>query len=183
MDKGSKKIRFPVEAGIFFFLLGVLGSFWLGVGPSNQELLANYAKAKDLADLIWAKKGFAWWSPNYLGGSPTAIQCGSALVHIWLLTGAAIFGPIVGGKIVGFVFLGFAGLLMATFLQRLTGDRRAAWVGAFFYAQWAKLLGRLWPLKCQMKIRAPRIDCSAWCRTCTTWLGDAKHRFGGSRFH
>jgi len=134
MDKGSKKIRFPVEAGIFFFLLGVLGSFWLGVGPSNQELLANYAKAKDLADLIWAKKGFAWWSPNYMGGSPTVIQCGSALVHIWLLIGSSIFGPIVGGKIVGSIFLGIAGLFMAAFLRRLTGDQRAAWVGAFFYA-------------------------------------------------
>lgn len=134
MDKGSKKIRYPVEAGLFFFLLSVLGFFWLGVGPSNQELLANYAKAKDLADLIWAKKKFAWWSPNYMGGSPTVIQCGSALVHIWLLMGASVFGPIAGGKIAGSIFLGIAGLLMAAFLRRLTGDQRAAWVGAFFYA-------------------------------------------------
>ena len=28
---------------------------------ANQELLANYAKAKDLANLIWENKGFAWW--------------------------------------------------------------------------------------------------------------------------
>jgi len=52
-------------------LLSVLGLIlslgWFAAGPSNQELLANYAKAKDLWDLILANRGFAWWSPNYLG--------------------------------------------------------------------------------------------------------------------
>lgn len=130
----AKNLNFPAEAGLFFFLLGVLSFGWLGIGPSNQELLANYAKAKDLADLIWMKKGFAWWTPNYLGGSPTAVQAGNALVYIWLLIGASVFGPIVGGKIMGIFSLALSGSLMAAFLGKLTGDRRAAWVGALFYA-------------------------------------------------
>jgi hypothetical protein len=130
----TKNLNFPAEAGIFFILLVVLSFGWLGIGPSNQELLANYAKAKDLADLIWMKKGFAWWTPNYLGGSPTAIQAGNVLVYIWLLTGASVFGPIVGGKIMGILSLALSGSLMAAFLEKLTGERRAAWVGALFYA-------------------------------------------------
>ena len=59
MPKGSKDFSFSVEAGIFFVLLGVLLVGWLGNGPSNQELLANYAKSKDLWDLMVANKGFA----------------------------------------------------------------------------------------------------------------------------
>jgi len=134
MRWSEKNLNFRAEAGILFILLGVLSFGWLGIGPSNQELLANYAKAKDLADLIWMKKGFAWWTPNYLGGSPTAIQAGNVLVYIWLLIGASVFGPIVGGKVMGILSLALSGSLMAAFLGRLTGDRRAAWVGALFYA-------------------------------------------------
>jgi hypothetical protein len=134
MHRPAKNLNFSVEAGFFFILLGVLSFGWLAIGPSNQELLANYAKAKDLADLIWIKKGFAWWTPNYLGGSPTAVQAGNALVYIWLLIGASLFGPILGGKIMGILSLALSGLLMAGFLGNVTGDRRAAWVGALFYA-------------------------------------------------
>jgi len=134
MPIDSKISRFSAEIGFFFILLVALSFGWLGIGPSNQELLANYAKAKDLADLIWMKKGFAWWTPNYLGGSPTAVQAGNALVYIWLLIGASLFGPIPGGKIMGILSLALSGLLMAGFLSKLIGDRRAAWVGALFYA-------------------------------------------------
>jgi hypothetical protein len=58
----------------FFFLLAVFGFFWCQNGPSNQELLANYAKSKDVWDLIYADKGSAWWSPNYLGGCLAVLQ-------------------------------------------------------------------------------------------------------------
>ena len=58
MPKGSKDFRFSVEAGIFFVLLGVLLAGWLGIEPSNQELLANYAKAQDLANLATIESRF-----------------------------------------------------------------------------------------------------------------------------
>jgi len=134
MAKGSRNFRFPVEAVIFFALLGVLFAGWLTNGPSNQELLANYAKSKDLWDLIVASKGFAWWSPNYLGGAPTAPLAGMALSLFWMWLGGLFLPPLIGGKIMGFLALLASGLLMAAFLRRLTGDVRAAWVGAFFYA-------------------------------------------------
>ena len=74
MANGSKNFSLSAEAGIFFLLIGALFAGWVGLGPSNQELLANYAKSNDVWDLIVANKGFAWWSPNYLGGCLAVLQ-------------------------------------------------------------------------------------------------------------
>jgi len=112
----------------------VLAWGWLTTGPSNQELLANHAKAKDLASLIWENKGFAWWSPNYLGGAPTAPQAGSVLTLFWIWLAGLCGDPVVGGKIMGFAALLVSGLFMAAFIKRLTGDDRAGWIAAFLYA-------------------------------------------------
>ena len=74
MSSGARKsaTMFSVEALLTCGLGLILAWGWLTTGPSNQELLADYAKSKDLADLIWENKGFAWWTPNYLGGVSTA---------------------------------------------------------------------------------------------------------------
>ena len=122
MVKGFKTNNFTFESGIFFVLLGVLLVGWLGSGPSNQELLVNYAKSEDLWDLMVANKGFAWWTPNYLGGAPTAPLAGTGLTMFWLVLGGALTNPILGGKILGFLSLALSGVLMATFVRRLTGD-------------------------------------------------------------
>ena len=113
MAKGSRKFYFSTEACIFFVVLVALFVGWLGVGPSNQELLANYAKSKDVADLIWQNKSFAWWSPNYLGGAPTAPLAGMALSMFWLFLGGVFTDPVIGGKILGFFFAGSFGYLYA----------------------------------------------------------------------
>ena len=134
MAKGSKKFSFSVEAGIFFILLGVLFAGWLRNGPSNQELLANYAKSKDLWDLMVANKGFAWWTPNYLGGAPTAPLAGMGLTMFWLVLGGVFTDPIFGGKALGFLSLTISGVLMSAFIRRLTGDKQAGWIAAFLYA-------------------------------------------------
>ena len=134
MAKGSKNFNLSAEACIFFAVLGALFTGWLGAGPSNQELLANYAKAKDLANLIWENKGFAWWSPNYLGGAPTAPLAGTALTMFWMWLGEIFGDPVLGGKIIGFIALLLSGLFMAAFIKRLTGDDRAGWIAAFLYA-------------------------------------------------
>jgi dolichol-phosphate mannosyltransferase len=119
-------------------LLSVLGIVllwgWMAAGPSNQELLANYAKAKDLWDLIVVNKGFAWWTPNYLGGAPTAPLAGTALTMFWMVLGGAFTNPIVGCKVLGFLALAVSGVLMSAFIRRLTGDERAGWIAAFLYA-------------------------------------------------
>jgi hypothetical protein len=57
--------RFSPEALLGLALGVILAWGWLATGPSNQELLVNYAKAQDLASLIAENKGFSWWSANY----------------------------------------------------------------------------------------------------------------------
>ena len=114
MAKGSKNFNLSAEACIFFVVLGALFTGWLGAGPSNQELLANYAKAKDLWDLIVLNKGFAWWSPNYLGGAPTAPLAGTGLTMFWMVLGGVFTDPVIGCKLLGFVALGISGVCMCT---------------------------------------------------------------------
>ena len=134
MSKGSHHFSISTEGWLGVALGAVLAWGWLTTGPSNQELLADYAKSKDLADLMWENKGFAWWTPNYLGGVSTAPLAGTALTRLWLWLGGVTGHPVEGGKIAGFLCLLFSGLLMAAFIRRLTQDNRAAWVAAFFYA-------------------------------------------------
>ena len=134
MAKLSKSFNLSPEACIFFAVLGALFVGWVGLSSSNQELLANYAKAKDLWDLIVLNKGFAWWTPNYLGGAPTAPLAGTGLTMFWMVLGGAFNNPILGCKVLGFLSLAVSGVLMATFIRRLTGDERAGWIAAFLYA-------------------------------------------------
>jgi len=134
MSKRYKSFSFPAEGVLFFALLGLLFVGWAGKGPSNQELLANYAKAKDLWDLIVMNKGFAWWTPNYLGGSPTAPLAGTGLTMFWMVLGGAFSNPILGCKILGFLSIAVSGVFMSAFIRRLTGDERAGWIAAFLYA-------------------------------------------------
>ena len=134
MSKSSRAEQPWLEKGFFFVFLAVFGFFWCQNGPSNQELLANYAKAKDLWDLMVVNKGFAWWTPNYLGGAPTAPLAGTALTMFWMLLGGAFTNPIVGCKVLGFLALAVSGVLMSAFIRRLTGDERAGWIAAFLYA-------------------------------------------------
>jgi dolichol-phosphate mannosyltransferase len=96
--------------------------------------LANYAKAKDLWDLMVINKGFAWWTPNYLGGAPTAPLAGTGLTMFWMVLGGAFGDPVLGGKVLGFLSLSVSGVLMFAFIRRLTGDGPAGWIAAFLYA-------------------------------------------------
>ena len=134
MARDSRKEGFSVEVALILLLGGILAWGWLTTGPSNQELLANYAKAKDLADLIWKNKGFAWWSPNYLGGAPTAPLAGSVLTMFWIWLAGLCGDPVVGGKIMGFFALFASGVFMSAFVKKLSGDARAGWIAAFLYA-------------------------------------------------
>ena len=100
----------------------VLGSFWLRQPPSNQELLANYAKVADYANAATSVKGMPWWTPNYLQGCSLAFLSLGALTNLALFAGSLAAGSYAGVKLVALAFLFLCPLTMFHFVRRLCPD-------------------------------------------------------------
>jgi dolichol-phosphate mannosyltransferase len=99
--------------------VGTLGFFWLRQPPSNQELLANYAKVADYANAAASVHGLPWWTPNYLQGCSLAFLSLGALTNLALFIGALVAGPYSGGKLAALAFLFLCPLTMFAFIRRL----------------------------------------------------------------
>ena len=100
---------------------------WLFKGPTDQELLANTARAMDFHP--WS----GWWSPVFLGGASQAPGLTTALLYLVLKPFILLFGPIVGAKLVVLCAAFLGGVGVAEFLRRWTGDTTAAWLGGVAY--------------------------------------------------
>ena len=99
--------------------VGVLGSFWLQQPPSNQELLANYAKVADYTNAAASVHGMPWWTPSYLQGCSLAFLSLGALTSLALFTAALAAGPYFGVKLAALAFLFLCPLTMFSFIRRL----------------------------------------------------------------
>ncbi len=99
--------------------VGLLGFFWLRQPPSNQELLANYAKAADYANAAASVRGLPWWTPNYLQGCSLAFASLGALTNLALFTGVLVAGSYSGAKLAALAFLFLCPLTMFAFMRRL----------------------------------------------------------------
>jgi dolichol-phosphate mannosyltransferase len=106
-------------------LLAVLGAFWLQQPPSNQELLANTAKALDYAEGWKSVGGPPWWTPNFLQGSSLAPHLTTLGTMLPLLVGVKFAGLFAGPKIaaLGLTFLAALGVFF--WVRRLTADSLA----------------------------------------------------------
>ncbi len=104
-----------------------IGIVWLFKGPTDQELLANAARAMDFHP--WS----GWWSPVFLGGASQAPNLTTAFLYIVLKLFIVPFGPILGPKLaaLGAAFLG--GLGVVALLRRWTANETAAWLGGVAY--------------------------------------------------
>ncbi|MGA7216411.1 MAG: glycosyltransferase [Terrimicrobiaceae bacterium] len=100
----------------------VLGLFWLRQPPSNQELLANYAKVADYANAATSVKGMPWWTPNYLQGCSLAFLSLGALTNLALFAGSLAAGSYAGVKLVALAFLFLCPLTMFHLVRRLCPD-------------------------------------------------------------
>jgi hypothetical protein len=125
-------------------VLAVAATVWAWVGQpvSNQELLANFAKAGDFWRGLQSVGAWPWWTPSFLQGTSLAPSWSVMLSNLVLLAGAGIFGFLAGPKIaVGVCLLaGAAGTGM--FLRRWTGNALAAWLGGVLFLFNASVLTR-----------------------------------------
>lgn len=100
---------------------------WLGKGVSDQELLANAAKAADFHP--WS----GWWSPTFLGGASQAPGLTTILTYLVLKPFLAIFGMILGAKLAVLIAVFLGGFGVAMFLREWTGSETAGWMGGVAY--------------------------------------------------
>ncbi|MEO6053752.1 MAG: hypothetical protein ABIP97_07065, partial [Chthoniobacterales bacterium] len=116
-----------------FVLVATLGWGWVHQPPSNQELLANFAKAKDFAMGVKSVHGWPWWSPNYMQGTSLAPAFATSLTSIWLYLWSLVFGEFIGPKIAGLLCVFAAALTMFAFIRRLTSSSGAAFICGVIY--------------------------------------------------
>jgi Bacterial membrane protein YfhO len=110
-----------------FLATVVVGIVWLFKGPTDQELLANAAKALDFHP--WS----GWWSASFLGGASQAPGLTTLFSYLLLKAFIAPFGAIVGSKLAALLAALIGGLGVSVFLNRWTNDARAAWLGGVAY--------------------------------------------------
>ena len=99
---------------------------WIGQPVSDQELLANFAKAGDFFRGIQSLGSWPWWSPMFQQGTSLAPAWGVMLSNALLLAGAGVFGFLTGSKVAVAVCLLGGATGMFFFLRRWTGNLLAA---------------------------------------------------------
>ena len=107
--------------------------FWLDVPVSDQELLANFAKAGDFWSAIASVGAWPWWSPHFLQGTSLAPAWSYMLSNVVMLSFTALFGFLHGSKVAVVASLLGGATGMFFFLRRWSGDERAAWIGASLF--------------------------------------------------
>ena len=105
----------------------LIGIVWLFKGPTDQELLANAAKAMDFHP--WN----GWWSDSFLGGASQAPGLTTLLTYLVLKVFILPCGVVLGAKLASLLAVFFGGFGVAALLRRWTGDETAAWVGGVAY--------------------------------------------------
>ncbi|MEO8206168.1 MAG: glycosyltransferase [Chthoniobacterales bacterium] len=114
-------------------LIVILGWGWIHQPPSNQELLANFSKAKDFAMGISSVHAWPWWSPNYMQGTSLAPAFATTLTSLWLYIWSLVFGEFSGPKIAGLLCILGSALSMFAFIRRLTSSAGAAFACGVVY--------------------------------------------------
>lgn len=111
----------------FLLVILVLGAVWLLKGPTDQEMLANAAKALDFHP--WT----AWWTSQFLGGSSQAPGLTTLFSYLLLKALVMPFGPVIGAKVAALLAALAGAFGVRAFLNRWTGDSFAGWLGGLAY--------------------------------------------------
>jgi hypothetical protein len=86
-------------AGVVVCLVAVALFCWLRIPVSDQELLANFAKAGDFFRGVESMWSLPWWSPNFLQGTSLAMAWGYMFSNVVMLATALPFGFLAGSKV------------------------------------------------------------------------------------
>lgn len=127
---------------VVFALSALLTLFWLRQPVSNQELLANFAKAGDFWEAAKSVRGIPWWSPMFMQGTSLAMDWSFMLTNAVMLLFSLPLGFLVGPKVAAAVCLGFGALGMFFFLRRYTKKDIAAALGAILFLCFPSVLTR-----------------------------------------
>ncbi len=133
--------RAPLLILLAGLLLGALG--WIASDPASTpslEATAHLAKAQDLLGSLRSGGELAWWSPNFLGGSPLATNSGTLVTSIWLLFWSSLFGEGTGIKLAILGLIPLCGLSMFVFAFRVCGRGGIAAIVSLAYL----LMPSLW---------------------------------------
>lgn len=132
---------------IFFLLLLIawcflIGTFWLQQSISNQELLANYAKAWDFFSAAQNVQGVPWWSPMFLGGTSLAPAWSFMLANLLMLAFSIPLGFLIGPKVAMLICMALGALGVFYFLRRYVEDEWCAAIGGGLFLLCPSLLTR-----------------------------------------
>lgn len=127
----------PAQALVAWILCAVALSAalasWLHGGVSNQELLANFAKANDFLQGMKQAGGIPWWTPMFLQGTSLAFAWTYMVANVALLVPSALFGFLAGPKIAVILCLAMGALGVWKFLGLWTESTAAAATGALLF--------------------------------------------------
>lgn len=109
------------------------GLAWIMPDHTDQELLANYVKALDFWNATVSLGNWAWWTPEFLGGTSLAPSWGFMVTNLWVLGWSALFGATFGSKLALTACLPIAAWTTYQFALTWTGQRNIAVATACFY--------------------------------------------------
>ena len=134
-----RKLWCAISIGLAIVFFNYL---WLQQPVSNQELLANFAKAGDFFRAAKSLGGIPWWSPMFLQGTSLAMDWSFMLTNAVLLAFSGTLGFLAGPKVAVGTSLVLGSLGMYSFLQRYTENRFSAVMGAFLFLCFPAVLTR-----------------------------------------
>ncbi len=114
------------RAPLFILLAGLLLAVagwvsWDSTTTSSLEATAHLAKAQDLSKALQSAGGVAWWSPNFMGGSPLATNSGTIMTSLWVMFWSVLFGEGAGIRLAILSLIPLCGLSMFVFANRISG--------------------------------------------------------------
>ena len=127
---------------ILFGVLWAAGYCWLRQPVSNQELLANFAKAQDFLTGAKSVGGLPWWSPMFMQGTSLATSWSFMVTNVVMWAFSIPLGFLVGPKVAVLVMAGLGAAGVFLFLRKYTGDDVCAGIGGILFLLCPSLLTR-----------------------------------------